>query len=57
MAPLFSPTRPRQDRQDGDYALYRDWLAGSCRRFGVEVWAYCQMPNHVHLILTPQDSR
>jgi putative transposase len=40
---------------DGDYALYRDWLAGSCRRFGVEVWAYCQMPNHVHLILTPQD--
>jgi putative transposase len=41
--------------EDGDYALYRDWLAESCRRFGVEVWAYCQMPNHVHLILTPQD--
>ena len=41
--------------EDGDYALYRDWLAGSCRHFGVEVWAYCQMPNHVHLILTPQD--
>ena len=40
---------------DDDYALYRDWLAQSCRRFGVAVWAYCQMPNHVHLILTPQD--
>jgi putative transposase len=38
-----------------DYALYRDWLAQSCRRFRVEVWAYCQMPNHVHLILTPSD--
>ena len=42
---------------DDDYALYRDWLAQSCRRFAVEVWAYCQMPNHVHLILTPSDER
>jgi putative transposase len=40
---------------DDDYALYRDWLAEACRRFGVAVWAYCQMPNHVHLILTPSD--
>jgi putative transposase len=39
-----------------DYALYRDWLAESCRKFGVAVWAYCQMPNHVHLILTPSDA-
>ena len=38
-----------------DYALYRDWLAESCRKFGVAVWAYCFMPNHVHLILTPSD--
>ncbi len=41
--------------EDGDYALYRDWPGQSCRRFGVEVWAYCQLPNHVHLILTPED--
>ncbi len=40
-----------------DYALYRDWLGESCRRFEVDVWAYCQMPNHVHLILTPSDER
>ncbi len=40
-----------------DYALYRDWLAESCRRFGVAVWAYCQMPNHVHLILAPADAQ
>jgi putative transposase len=38
-----------------DYALYKDWLAESCRRFGVACWAYCLMPNHVHLILTPDD--
>ena len=42
--------------EDSDYALYRDWLAQSCRQFGVSCWAYCLMPNHVHLILTPEDS-
>jgi putative transposase len=42
--------------EEGDYVLYRDWLSESCRRFGVACWAYCLMPNHVHLILTPEDS-
>ena len=41
--------------EDDDYALYRDWLAHACRSNGVEVWSYCPMPNHVHLILTPSD--
>src|SRR5260370_3167851 len=40
---------------DGDYALYRDLLAENCRSGGVEVWAWCLMPNHVHLILVPSD--
>jgi putative transposase len=39
---------------DEDYALYRDLLHEACRREGVAVWAYCLMPNHVHLILTPR---
>jgi putative transposase len=39
--------------EDGDYALYRDLLAERCRANGVECWAYCLMPNHIHLILTP----
>jgi len=38
---------------DGDYALYRDLLAERCRKAGVACWAYCLMPNHVHLILVP----
>ena len=38
---------------DEDYALYLDLLAERCRKAGVEVWAYCLMPNRVHLILTP----
>ena len=38
---------------DEDYELYRDLLSSQCRRQGVAVWAYCLMPNHVHLILVP----
>ena len=41
---------------DDDYALYRDMLAASCRAAGVEIWAWCLMPNHVHLILVPSDA-
>jgi putative transposase len=41
----------------GDQEIYRDILAEQVRRRGVEVWAYCLMPNHVHLILTPCDER
>jgi putative transposase len=39
--------------EQADYALYRDLLAECCRKASVEVWAYCLMPNHVHLVLTP----
>jgi putative transposase len=39
--------------EDGDYALYRDLLAERCRKASVACWAYCLMPNHVHLILVP----
>jgi len=36
-----------------DYKVYLELMAMRCRRFGVEVWAYCLMPNHVHLIAVP----
>src|SRR5258708_5648284 len=38
-----------------EYALYRDLLAANCRAAEVEVWAWCPMPNHVHLILMSSD--
>jgi putative transposase len=41
---------------DADYAHYRDLLAEHCRAAGVEVWAWCLMPNHVHLVLVPSDA-
>jgi putative transposase len=39
--------------EDGDQDIYRDLLAEQMRKASVEVWAYCLMPNHVHLILCP----
>jgi putative transposase len=41
---------------DGDYTLYCQLLADECRKYGVQVWAYCLMPNHVHLLLVPQSA-
>lgn len=39
--------------EEGDYALYRDLLGEAAKKAGTEVWCYCLMPNHVHLILVP----
>lgn len=45
--------RQRLFVEPGDYALYRDLMAERCRANRVTCAAYCLMPNHVHLILTP----
>lgn len=39
---------------DNDYRSYLTLLVEWCRQCGVEIWAYCLMPNHVHLIAVPQ---
>ncbi len=38
---------------DDDHAAYLALVAEGCRKAGTAVWAYCLMPNHVHLILVP----
>lgn len=38
-----------------DYRLYLRIAAEEFRAAKVQVWAYCLMPNHVHLIATPVD--
>jgi putative transposase len=38
---------------DEDYASYRSLVAEHCLARGVEVRAWCLMPNHVHLMLVP----
>jgi putative transposase len=37
-----------------DYAAYLELMSERCREEGVEIWAYCLMPNHVHLIAVPK---
>ena len=41
---------------DEDYAAYRELVAEACAERGVRCIAWCLMPNHVHLILTPPDA-
>jgi len=43
--------------EEGDYQTYKSLLAEWCLSSGVEVWAYCLMPNHVHLIVVPSTER
>jgi len=38
---------------DGDYQIYLDLMAAFCQKTGSEVWAYCLMPNHVHMVMVP----
>jgi len=37
-----------------DYAAYLELMAERCCEEGVAIWAYCLMPNHVHLIAVPR---
>jgi len=36
-----------------DYRVYLDLMAEWCGHHDVAIWAYCLMPNHVHLIAVP----
>lgn len=46
--------RQRTFFKDDDYALYIGLMAEYTRSTGTEVWAYCLMPNHVHLVMVPK---
>ncbi len=41
--------------EDSDYEAYLALLGEWCAKAGTPIWAYCLMPNHVHLILVPPD--
>jgi putative transposase len=47
--------RQRTFFSDSDCRLYRDLLAESLKAAGVACWAWVLMPNHVHLLLVPED--
>ena len=37
-----------------DYQFYLELMSEWCGKYRVEIWAYCLMPNHVHLIAVPE---
>jgi len=39
---------------DDDYRSYQAPMSEWCKEYGVDIWAYCLMPNHVHLIAVPK---
>ncbi len=66
MARLVVPDHPHHITQRGsrrqstffdeaDYRAYLELLKETKTEFAVEIWAYCLMPNHVHLVAVPDD--
>ena len=43
-----------RNRPFGSQPAYLELMAQWCREEGVDVWGYCLMPNHVHLIAVPR---
>jgi putative transposase len=41
--------------EEGDYELYLDLLSEAAVESATEIWCYCLMPNHVHLVAVPSD--
>jgi len=39
---------------DADRELYVDLLAEKAAQYGLQIWAWCLMTNHVHLVAVPQ---
>jgi len=46
--------RQRTFFSPADYRLYLSIAAEAFADAGVEAWAYCLMPNHVHLVVVPR---
>lgn len=65
MARLVVPDYPHHVTQRGarrqntffsdyDYRMYVELLGKALERSEAEIWAYCLMPNHVHLVVVPR---
>lgn len=40
-----------------DREYYLHWLLRDAQRWELEIWAYCLMTNHIHLVVTPHAQR
>ena len=45
--------RQRTFYSEADYRHYMALLSASAQKAETEIWAYCLMPNHVHLVMVP----
>ena len=45
--------RQRTFFDDNDYRTYLELKSEFCQEVETRVWAYCLMPNHVHLVMVP----
>ncbi len=56
----MSPNGKTPDKEtffgEEDYQHYLELMARFRRAEQVAIWAYCLMPNHVHLIVVPQSA-
>jgi len=43
--------------QEADYRTYLQLLHAQSLRWGLQVWAYCLMTNHVHLLVVPDQEQ
>jgi len=39
-----------------DYEKYKDLMVEWCALAGVEIWAYCLMTNHIHMVAVPEEA-
>jgi len=42
--------------EDADYRRYLDTLGECTAKFGLSIWAYCLMSDHVHYVCVPKDA-
>ena len=67
LARVIAPGMPHNVTQRGnrrqqtffgeeDYQHYLELISRFCREEQVAIWAYCLMPNHVHLVVLPQSA-
>ncbi len=66
LARIVAPGYPHHITQQGnrrqktffcndDYREYIGLMSEWCKKHNVEIWCYCLMPNHVHLIAIPEN--
>ena len=41
--------------RQSDRRSYLEWLSEYSARYGLRIWAYCLMTNHIHLLVVPQE--